>query len=76
MRYQIILVNQTAAPITSTYAGYGTLGTNLFALESSYGLFSVRDSTGKMINEDGSFSVGPPPNAFPQSITFTLQPGQ
>jgi hypothetical protein len=76
VRYQITLTNPTAAPITSTYAGYGTLGTTLFALEQSYGLFSVKDSSGKIINEDGSFSSGPPPVPPPQSITFTLQPGQ
>jgi len=74
--YQITLTNSTTAPITSTYAGHGTLGTTLFALEDSYGLFLVKDSGGRVINEDGSFSSGPPPGPPPQNITFTLQPGQ
>ena len=76
VRYQITLTNSTAAPITSAYAGYGTLGTTLFALEGSYGLFLVKDSGGRVINPDGSFSSGPPPVPPPQTITFTLQPGQ
>lgn len=74
--YQITLTNPTKAPITSTYAGYGTLGTTLSALEGSYGLFSVKDGGSRVINPDGSFSSGPPPTAPPQNITFTLQPGQ
>ena len=74
--YQITLTNPTTAPITSAYAGHGTLGTTLSALEGGYGLFLVKDGGGRVINPDGSFSSGPPPGPPPQTITFTLQPGQ
>lgn len=74
--YQIVLTNPTAAAITSTYAGSGTVTTSLDALINHYVNFLVKNGSGRLINPDGSIVTAPPPIPPPQPITFTLQPGQ
>ena len=74
--YQITLTNATAAPITSTYAGYGPVGTTLDALVVNSGFLAVKDSHGNLIGNDGGFAVTGLPLRPPDTLTFTLQPGQ